>query len=254
MNVAPELDLPWQSPPLALGDDVALFHDIDGSLIEIAPEPEQVVVARYLPELLGELRGVLKGALAVVTGRRLEVIDRLLQPIKLAGAGLHGAEIRREPDGAVVSQEMRAPLGMAESLARYFADDPRIYIEDKGMTVALHYRAAAERATECQAVASALASAMGFSVTTGKMVVEVLPPEANKGQALRMMMESPPFAGRKPVFVGDDKTDEDGILVAQAMGGYGVKVGEGPSAARYRLPSVTQVHRWLAQAARVRLL
>lgn len=251
MNLVSELETPWQSPPQTLAGDVALFHDIDGSLLEIAPNPDQVVVAPYLPALLGAVRNVLDGALAVVTGRPLETIDQMLAPLRLAGAGLHGAEIRRHPEDRVLSDHTQSPQGLAEALHRYFADDPRLLIEDKGITVALHYRHAPERASECEAVVSALASAMGFTVTRGKMVVEVLPPEANKGQAVRMLMESPPFLGRRPVFVGDDRTDEDGILVVQAMGGFGVKVGEGASAARYYLPSVHAVHRWLAQAARM---
>lgn len=251
MNLVSELETPSQSPPQILAGDVALFHDIDGSLLDIAPQPDEVVVAPYLPALLGRLQEALGGALAVVTGRPLATIDRLLAPLRLAGAGLHGAEIRRHPEGGVLREHALAPTGLAEALRRYFADDSRLLIEDKGMTVALHYRHAPERAAECEAVTSALASAMGFSVTRGKMVVEVLPPEANKGEAVRMLMESPPFLGRRPVFVGDDHTDEDGILVAQAMGGYGVKVGEGPSAARYYLASVVEVHRWLARTARL---
>lgn len=254
MNVASALESSGQIPPQLPLSDIALFHDIDGSLIEIAPSPDQVVVPEYLPRLLVHVREAVNGALAVVTGRSLEVIDRLLAPARLAGAGLHGVEIRRDAEGPILCECRRSPAGVLEGLRQYFAGDPRILIEDKGMTVALHYRAAPERAGECEAVASALASTMGYSVTPGKMVVEVLPPEANKGQAVRALMELPPFAGRRPVFIGDDRTDEDGILVAQAMGGFGVKVGEGATAAWFRLPSVGDVHRWLAETIRMPLV
>jgi len=238
------------SAPPPLGDDVALFHDLDGSLLELAPRPDDVVVAPYLTGLLESLRSRFGGALAIVTGRQLQALDRLLHPLRLAGAGLHGAELRRE--GAIVETHSAPTDGLADALRRYFGDDPNILIEDKGIAVAVHYRQAPERAAECEAVASALASAMGLSATRGKMVIEVLPPQVNKGQAVQELMARPPFAGRRPVFVGDDLTDENGILVAQAMGGYGVKVGTGPSAARYRLGSVGAVHRWLAASAGLR--
>ena len=235
-------------PPLA--QDIALFHDLDGSLLELALRPDEVVVAPHLPGLLETLQHRLGGALAIVTGRQIQTVDRLLFPLQLPAAGLHGAELRRA--GGSVETRPAATDGLADALRRYFGEDPNILIEDKGMAVAVHYREAPERAAECEAVASALASAMGLAATKGKMVIEVLPPQANKGNAVQTLMELPPFAGRKPVFVGDDLTDENGILVAQAMGGYGVKVGTGPSAARYRLDSVGAVHRWLAAGAGLR--
>lgn len=242
----------WPDPPPLRATEIALFHDVDGTLLELAPEPDQVCVASYLPGLLTQLREELGGALAVVTGRSLATIDRLLDPATLAGAGLHGAELRRRPGGDILRDDALAPQGVAEALRHYFADDPRILIEDKGLSVALHYRQAPERWAECEAVASALASAMGFGAAEGKLVMEILPAAANKGRAVRTLMESAPFAGRMPVFVGDDLTDENGILVVQAMGGYGIKVGAGPSAAKYRLRGIDEVHRWLAAGARLR--
>lgn len=246
-------DLAWlratrpdmRPPPLNV-DEVALFQDLDGSLLELAPTPGQVEVAAYLPGLLHRLNQALGGALAIVTGRPLSAIDRLLHPLLLAGAGLHGAELRRDPLGEVIVGGRIATAGAAEALRQYFAGDERVLIEDKGAAVALHFRLAPERAAECSAVVAALASAMGLAAQQGKMVIEALPPSVNKGQALQWLMALPPFAGRMPVFIGDDLTDENGILVAQAMGGYGIKVGGGPSAAHYHLDSVTEVHRWLA--------
>lgn len=238
------------SPPPPLAHDTALFHDLDGSLLELAMRPDEVVVAPHLPGLLETLQQRLGGALAIVTGRQIQTVDRLLFPLQLPAAGLHGAEMRRA--GAVIETRPAATDGLADALRRYFGDDPQIVIEDKGMAVAVHYRQAPERAAECEAVALALASAMGLAATKGKMVIEVLPPQANKGYAVQTLMEQAPFTGRRPVFVGDDLTDENGILVAQAMGGYGVKVGAGPSAARYRLGSVDAVHRWLAAGAGLR--
>lgn len=239
-------------PPALQAAEIALFHDLDGSLLDLASTPDRVVVPSYLPGLLDQLRALLGGALAIVSGRPLATIDRLLAPLRLAGAGLHGAELRRDPGGAVLRDERQYPEGVAEALRHYFADDPRVLIEDKGISVALHYRLAPDRGAECDAVSAALASAMGLSVTQGKMVAEILPAAANKGLALQTLMRGPPFATRRPVFVGDDTTDEDGFAVARALGGYGVKVGAGASAAQYRLDDVQDVHRWLAAGARLR--
>jgi len=239
-------------PPTPHAAEIALFHDLDGSLLELASAPERVIVPSYLPGLLDQLRATLGGALAIISGRPLATIDRLLAPLRLAGAGLHGAELRRDAGGAVLRDERQQPDGVAEALRHYFADDARVLVEDKGISVALHYRLAPERGAECDAVAAALASAMGLAVTQGKMVSEILPAAANKGLALQALMRVPPFAGRRPVFVGDDNTDEDGMAVAQALGGYGIKVGSGASAAQYRLDDVQDVHRWLAAGAQLR--
>ncbi|AXQ27369.1 trehalose-phosphatase [Solimonas sp. K1W22B-7] len=252
MPVMSAMARPDVSLPPALGEDIALFHDLDGSLLELASRPEAVKVAPYLPVLLTALHRRLGGALAIVSGRQIQTLDRLLYPLRLAGAGLHGAELRRDLRGSIETTATAGSGDLPEALRRYFSDDPRIVIEDKGMAVAVHFRLAPERAAECEAVAAALASAMGLSATQGKMVIEVLPPEVNKGQAVQALMTLPPFAGRRPVFVGDDLTDENGILVAQAMGGYGIKVGAGPSVAHYRLGSVPEVHGWLAAGAGLR--
>lgn len=240
------------TPPPPLSADVALFHDLDGSLLELAARPDDVVVAPYLPGMLDLLRQQLGGALAIVSGRQISMLDQLLHPLRLASAGLHGAELRRTLLGEIDAGAPDATGDLAEALRRYFGDDARIVVEDKGAAVALHYRLAPERAAECSAVASALAAAMGLAAAPGKMVIEVLPASVNKGMAVQALMAQAPFAGRRPVFVGDDLTDENGILVVQALGGYGVKVGAGPSSARYRLPGVAAVHRWLAAAAGLR--
>lgn len=235
-------------PPL-LSATAALFLDFDGTLADIALHPDEVVVSEPLPQLLLALREQLAGAVAVVTGRRLAAVDAMLAPALLAGSGLHGAELRAESGG---EPRLDADPGgggpLARALAARFADDPRIYVEDKGAGVSLHYRRAPERAHECAAAMQELAPKDRFDVTAGHMVVEARPRGADKGSALAALARLPPFAGRAPVFVGDDATDEDAFRAAERLGGYGVKVGPGPTAARYRIAEVGRVHEWLHES------
>lgn len=232
-------------PPLLTAGD-ALYLDFDGTLTDIAPRPDAVVISRELPSLLDALRTQLDGAVAIITGRRLDEIDTWLAPLRLAGAGLHGAELRRGPDAD--SSEHRSPAIplIAKSLVQRFGDDPRLIVENKGASVALHFRAAPARADECITALTELAQTHGLGTVLGKMVVEARPPGIDKGVALRALAAHPPFSRRRPVFVGDDVTDEAGFTAVNADGGFGVKVGDGITGARYRCHGVDSVHAWLA--------
>lgn len=232
--------------PPPLSKRAALFLDLDGSLLEIAQQPDAVTVPEHLVPLLDAVRSKLQGALAIVSGRELQFIDRLLTPLRVAGAGVHGAQLRLAPDEDIVSTVAAGLGSLVETLREYFADDPRVLIEDKRLAVALHFRAAPERAQECRKLLADLAEALALNLKPGNMVVEVLPPGPDKGRAVRALMDRPPFFGRLPLYLGDDATDEDGIRVVQEMGGHGVKIGPRPTAARFHLPDVAAVHRWLA--------
>lgn len=235
-------------PPLLTARD-ALYLDFDGTLTDIAPRPDAVVIARDLPGLLGSLRERLGGAVAIITGRRLDDIDTWLSPLRLAGAGLHGAELRRAPDADSSEHRVPAVAAIAKALMQRFGDDRRLLIENKGASVALHFRAAPECAQDCAAAMTELASAHGLAVLPGKMVVEARPPGIDKGKALRSLAAHAPFSRRRPVFVGDDLTDEAGFAAVQSAGGVGVKVGDGASGARYRCSDVAAVHAWLRASA-----
>jgi trehalose 6-phosphate phosphatase len=238
-------------PPPAVGADTALFLDFDGTLVEIAATPEAVRAAPGLPVLLEAVAAGLGRALAIVSGRRIADLDGLLAPFQAAAAGLHGLELRR--GGAEVA---RVPAEDALETVRPFLRErvaamPRVLLEDKGLTIALHYRQAPEQAEACvELAAQATALAEGrLSVLPGKMVVELRPPEIDKGKAIEALLAEAPFAGRVPVFVGDDFTDEEGFAVVNARGGYGVFVGENRTTiARYRLEDVGAVHDWLARS------
>jgi trehalose 6-phosphate phosphatase len=226
----------------------AYFLDIDGTLIDIAPTPSTVRVSAELPMLLERLRASTGGAVALVTGRALAEVDRLLPGLALPGAGQHGVE-RRDHLGAIAVAVERAPEHERAfaRLARLVETHRALVLEDKGRSFAVHYRAAAHLEERVHEVARAVQLELGpqYALRPGKCVVEIAPSNANKGKAIEAFLESHPFRGRVPVFVGDDATDEDGFRVVNALGGHSVKIGSGPSCARWRLPTSDAVARWL---------
>lgn len=233
-------------PPTPWDCGIALFNDFDGSLIDIAEHPGEISIAPLLPALLKGVQDTLGGAFALVSGRRINQLDGFFPEFQFACAGVHGAELRCRPGDRIVTDGEVGLQGLAEALRQYFKSDPRILVEDKGLSVALHYRRAPERQVECEGFMQALATEAGLVVQAGKCVLDALSPGVNKGHAVRTLMSAPPFRGRIPVFIGDDLTDEHGIIAAQSLGGYGVKVGSATTAAKFRLPDVAAVHRWLA--------
>jgi trehalose 6-phosphate phosphatase len=224
-----------------------LFLDFDGTLTEIAATPDRVRVDPALRGTLRELLEVLDGALAVISGRPIADLDRYLAPLRLPTAGMHGLEWRGA-DGRVLRKKHRGrALGrLRERLVELTDADSRLVLEDKGATLALHYRGAAEREAELQALMRELvADLKGYRVLCGKMVLEALPAKTGKGQAIEAYMRQKPYRGRRPVFAGDDVTDEDGFAVVARMGGISIKVGDGPSGASHRTPAVSGFVAWL---------
>ena len=232
----------------------ALFLDFDGTLIDFAATPDAVVVPPGLPTVLVACADALDGAVAIVSGRPIAALDAMLHPLRLPAAGLHGLELRLV-DGTV-EQAAHGAAGLAGLRARFMSlvqEDARLVVEDKGSSMALHFRRAPEREQELRAfVAAAATRHNGHQVMHGKMVLEVKPAHADKGTAIARILETPPFAGRRPVFAGDDTTDEDGFAVVNGHGGISVKVGEGESAATFRVPDVTALRNWLATIASAR--
>ena len=233
----------------------ALFLDVDGTLLEIAPRPELVQVPDGLPTLIIRLSAEREGALALISGRPLAQLDQLFRPWRGAAAGLHGLE-RRRADGILdctVDCDSASALDrLRPKLAALAAEGPGLTLEDKGGTLALHYRAAPQRETEIRTVVEALHREIAsvLRLITGKMVVEFQPRSADKGGAIAAFLAEPPFLGRRPVFVGDDATDEDGFVEIRRRGGIAVRVGpfDGATAANYRLPTVEAVLAWLASS------
>ncbi len=204
----------------------ALFLDVDGTLLEIAPSPDAVVVSPTLPLLLGKLQQQLNGALALISGRPLAELDQLFQPLQCAGAGLHGAEWRSSPGPSQLLPVDLAALEDARQRAHELVRAlPGVLIEDKGRTIALHWRKAPAHEAALRAGAERIAGATGLVIQPGKCVFELKPAGINKGDALRRLSAQPPFAGRRPLFIGDDLTDAFAIEAAQRLGGAGIAVG-----------------------------
>ncbi len=237
-------------PPFAA--DWAFFLDVDGTLLEYASRPQEVRVGADLIELLRRLYAAAGGAVALVSGRSVEDIDRLFAPLVVPVAGQHGTE-RRAAGGAV--HRHTPPLERrgraAARIVRLTAAHSGLVFENKGMAVALHYRLApslralAER--EMRAIAAELGDA--FELQTGKFVVEIKPSGKDKGSAIAEFAAETPFAGRRPVFIGDDLTDEPAFEVVNRAGGHSVKVGPGITRARWHLFDAAAVRGWLASYA-----
>ncbi|HZB91737.1 MAG TPA: trehalose-phosphatase [Stellaceae bacterium] len=238
------------------GASWALFLDVDGTLLPIAATPE---AARPQPALLPLLERLSRGcerALALVSGRSLASIDRLFAPFRPAAAGLHGWE-RRRSDGSLVPQNEPSGLlaRLRPRLETYVRARPGLMLEDKGGSLALHYRQAPERGAALLRLVRRLARAEPeLHVIAGRKVVEVQPLGADKGAAIRAFLAEPPFAGRRPVFAGDDTTDEHGFEAVNELGGLSVRVVDAETrmrstSARYTLESVDELHCWLGEVA-----
>ncbi len=224
--------------PPEIQPDWALFLDIDGTLLDFAPKPDLVLVPDGLPAALSALERALGGALAVVSGRSLSVIDTLFAPFRAAAGAEHGAVVRL-PDGEL--DESRTPIVPRLWLQRLEVAAERtdgLVIEKKPRSVVVHYRLAPERADEARELVENLPGLVeeGFTILAAHMALEVKPQGPTKRRPVARLMETAPFAGRRPVFVGDDVTDEDGMAMAARLGGFGLRVADdfGGSPARVR--------------------
>ena len=234
-------------PPLTT--DVALFLDFDGTLVDIAPNPSDVIVPAALSQRLRQVAWLLNGALAVISGRSIATIDSFLSGAVQCTAGLHGAE-RRSALGLVHSTTRGGDMiiSFRTILQAFGAAHPAVLVEDKGVSIAVHFRGDPTLADTCrQAVDDCVLASHGvFERLDGKMVAELKPVGITKVAALEAYMNEAPFAGRRPVFAGDDITDEGAFGYVSRTNGLGVMVGaSSPTAAASRLPSVEALHAWL---------
>lgn len=234
----------------ALTPSSALLLDFDGTLVEIAERPDAIQVPPQLIALLRDLRRMLDGALAVISGRPIVELDRFLAPLVLAAAGVHGTE-RRTAAGMLQTMAVH-PLEEVQRAARALAaEHDGLLVEDKRGSVALHYRRAPHLERRClDAMEQAIARSPGLTLLRGKMVVEAKPAGATKAHAIEAFLREAPFAGRAPLFVGDDLTDEVGFTAVQQAGGLGVKIGPGPTAAWQRVDSSAMLLSELADCTR----
>lgn len=237
---------------LAADPDLALFLDVDGTLLEIAETPDAVVVPPELRQTLAALASRFDGALALVSGRSIHTLDALFAPLRLAAAGIHGCE-RREADGRILQPQIdKARFAAArEVLLAWTLQHPGTLLEDKEYALALHYRLVPEvEGAALTAVQSVLESLDTHALQRGKSVFEIRPAGYSKGSAIDLFMGQKPFQGRTPVFIGDDVTDEAGFVAVNELGGISIRVGEtSESSAQYRFANVAAVLEWLSLLA-----
>ncbi len=239
--------LTMQIPPRLTPAD-ALFLDFDGTLVALAETPEAIEVPPALVALLTDLHALLGGALAIVSGRQVDSIDRFLAPLRLPAAGEHGVQ-RRDATGANHEQhtpDLHFVLDAVNELAGKYSG---LLVERKHAAIALHYRLAPELQAVCQETMTRIVTGQPqLELLHGKFVFEVKPSGVNKGTAIDAFMREAPFAGRRPVFAGDDTTDETGFAVIQPLGGVAIKVGTGATIAQHGLDSPRAVYEWLVEA------
>lgn len=228
-----------------------LFLDVDGTLADLAPTPDEVRIGSELIALLERIHGQLEGALALISGRPLAQLDRLFAPLRLPAAGIHGFERRGGTHVVFRPTLVAESLGAVRAqLADAASSRPGLLLEDKGVALALHYRAAPEAADTVAALITAAAQRLGpgFEALEGDMVYELKPATLNKATAIEAFMTEEPFEGRIPIYIGDDYTDFDGFGAVRRNGGVDIAVGERVPA-RWHLPDPAAVRDWLRRFA-----
>jgi trehalose 6-phosphate phosphatase len=229
--------------------DIAVLLDIDGTILDIAPTPGAVIVPASLRQTLRRLLRETGGALALVSGRSLGDIDLLFAPLRLPAIGGHGAEVRPSPHDNVET-EYAQPLdgGLRDRVTELAVGAPGVLVEDKGYSVAVHYRLAPEQEGRVKKAVAAIKAdwpEQPIEVLPGKSVVEIKPAGFHKGAAIRELMQHKPFAGRRPIFVGDDTTDESAFAVMPEFDGLGFSVGRPMPGTAHCFAAPSDVRGWL---------
>jgi trehalose 6-phosphate phosphatase len=234
---------------------VAILLDIDGTLLDIVSRPHDVRVPPMLRKTLAKLQERTGGALALVSGRPLRDIDEIFSPLKLPAVGGHGAEIRTSPNAPI--EDRKPPLLDPQVRKRLVAiahPEDGVIVEDKGYSVALHYRLAPDKQGAIEDAVAAICEELppgSVEILHGKSVIEIKKAGFNKGTALRDLMAHLPFAGRRPIFIGDDKTDEAAFAVLPEFNGLAISVGRMVPGVAERFEDPSDVRRWLRDLAKL---
>jgi len=247
-----ELSTPFAAPPRLHVRENALFLDLDGTLVDIQERPHAVHASPTLKALLRRVSDIMSGAIAVVTGRSLGDLDEILEGAVDHAAGVHGFEIQR---GSRITRDQieLSQLAAARTDVRHLLQQHELpaLVEDKHASLALHYRHIPDAEETVQRIVREIAAKCGLRVLQGKMVVELIATARTKGYAVTVLMAAPPFTGRTPIALGDDRTDEDAFSAVKRMGGFGVLVGEPrPSHADFVLAGPAAVAAWLDSGLR----
>ena len=242
------------APILDSAEPIAVFLDFDGTLVDIADRPDLVSVPASLVTTIRQVRDRLNGALAVISGRSIEDLDALLAPLQLPVAGVHGSEHRDQTGHRSPRSRSGIPASVRRRMIDLAKSDPGLILEDKGSSLALHYRQSPARESLIRAELKTIFAGLDqdFVLLDGKMVIEIRPDGVNKGTAVEKFLANPPFTGRRPIFIGDDITDEDAFRVVNRLNGYSIRVGprNPESEAVYELKDVNAVRDWLEPLAR----
>lgn len=237
-----------RAPPLPSAG-FCVFLDVDGTLVDFAATPAEVRVDDALRELLGSAARRLQGALALISGRPLVELDRMFAPLRLPAAGVHGVE-RRDARGVIRRpQAAHGALAAARSkLQQLVAERPGLMLEDKRVALAVHFRLAPRYREVVELVLAHVVDPLvpAFHVLEGDHVMEIKPSFYDKATAVDWFMRQAPFAGRTPVFVGDDITDRDALEAVRHRGGIAIAVGDRIEST-WRLPDPASVRSWLGE-------
>ena len=250
---APETEGATTSDVAALGDaPLALFLDVDGTLLDLAARPEDVVTPAGLVSTLAGAERKLAGALALISGRSIDDIDRLFMPLRLRVSGVHGAEIRFHPDASMApTMAADLPQSLLVALRRAVAPFPGVFVEDKRFSFTVHYRLApsAERPVRDAVRRLVESIPLRVDVMDAHCAIEIKSPCFDKGGAIAAFLSTSPFRGRTPIFIGDDTTDESGFALVSARGGLAYAVGGPRPGAIGAFSGPKAVRRWLAEFA-----
>jgi trehalose 6-phosphate phosphatase len=238
-------------PPPLQARAHALFLDFDGTLVDFCDDPAAVHIDPPALSRLTALQGELSGALGIVSGRQIADLDRFLAPLAFAAAGVHGLERRMAPGGVTRRLAEASDLDdLRLAIRGRLAAFPCLHLEDKGTALVLHYRTAPELGAAAQQIMQDVtAGRADLSMMVGDGVVEVHPAGMDKGKAVADLMREAAFAGRIPVYAGDDVTDEFALAFVRQAGGISIKIGPAPTVAEFRLDDIAALHRWLGVAA-----
>jgi len=238
----------------AVNRPVALFLDVDGTLLDIADRPDRVAVPAGLVAALAEAEGKLDGALALVTGREFDEIDRMFRPLKLRAAAVHGAEMRFDPNAAPLRSPGTAelPTSLWNGLTNALSEFPGTFAENKRYSFTVHYRLAPGAKAALREAVTRLVrgeSQIAVEVMNARRAIELKAPGYDKGRAVAAFLSVPPFLGRTPIYVGDDTTDEAGFTAVSSRGGFAYSVGRPRPGARGVFARPSDVRDWLAEFA-----